>query len=85
VAWYIGTIGFVLYFGHRTHIETKRANLVKNLRLVQALRASDIEEDKKLALVYLTKTTLTSKARFNSAFIFILSLAVLIASLVMEI
>lgn len=77
VSWYIGTIGFIIYFGHRTIVETKRANLVKNYNLVQAVRQSDIPEDEKEVLSYLTETSVTSKARFNSLFIFLASLLVL--------
>ncbi len=85
VAWYIGTIGFTLYFWHRTTIETKRANIVKDYKLIEAIQESDVQNEKKKALIYLVKTSLTSKARFNSAFIFIASLVVLISSLAIDI
>ena len=84
VAWYIGTVGFILYFGHRTIVETKRANLVKEYDLMGAVEQSDIHGDKKKALLYLIKTSLTSKARYNSFFIFILSFIVLILNLAMD-
>jgi len=75
VAWYIGTIGFALYFWHRSAVETKRAKLVKNYQLVESLEKSDIAQDQKAALLYLTKTNVSSKARFNSAFILWASVA----------
>ena len=78
VAWYVGTIGFIIYFWHRTVVETKRANLVKEFDLVSAVKESNIPEDKKEVLVYLTETSATSKARFNSLFIFLASLLVLV-------
>ena len=80
VTWYIGTIGFALYFGHRMFVENKRAQLVKNFQLTEAVQESAIPNDKKTALLYLIKTSLTSKARFNSAFIFISSVVVLAAN-----
>lgn len=85
IAWYTGTIGFILYFGHRWKVESKKAKLVRDYNLVKVLEKSDIEEDKKSALLYLIKTSLTSKARFNSAFIFLLSLIVFIVSAVIDI
>src|SRR3989344_4041865 len=85
VAWYVGTIGFILYFGHRAIIEHKRAKLVKEYGLVEAIEKSDVEPEKKSALLYLIKTTMTSKAQYNSAFIFILSVAVLVMNLAMDI
>ncbi len=80
VSWYIGTIGFILYFGHRYDIARKRADLIKKYDLVKIVDSSDIEHDEKQALHYLVQTTLTSKSRWNSAIIFILtSLALLVA------
>ena len=32
VAWYIGTIGFILYFGHRFEIQRRRAKFVKEAK-----------------------------------------------------
>lgn len=81
VAWYVGTIGFIIYFGHRMIIETKRANLVKDNQLVDVLKNSDIPEEKKEMLIYLAETSATSKARFNSLFIFAASVFVLIVNI----
>ena len=85
IAWYIGTIGFVLYFGHRYSIAKKRANLVKDYNLIRALDNCDIKSDQKQALYYLVKTSLTSKSRFNSGFIFILSVLALILGIILDI
>ena len=84
VVWYVGTIGFMIYFGHRVQVETKRAKLVQEYDLVKAIQESNIDEEKKPALSYLTETSLTSKARFNSAFIFVSSLVVFVASLAID-
>lgn len=84
IAWYIGTAGFTIYFWHRAYIETKRANMVKDYDLVQVIEKSDIIGDQKSALAYLTKTSLTSKGRYNSAFISILSAVVLVISAVID-
>ena len=84
IAWYVGTVGFILYFWHRAHIETKRANLVKDHDLVNVVKESDIKPEEKSAVSYLVKTSLTSKARYNSAFIVIISMLALIASIAMD-
>ena len=84
VAWYVGTIGFILYFWHRSHIEEKRAKLVKEYNLVSVVEKSDIAPEEKSAVSYLVKTSLTSKARFNSLFIVIVSLLALIASILID-
>ncbi|GAG38522.1 unnamed protein product [marine sediment metagenome] len=86
IAWYIGTIGFILYFGHRFNIAKKRANLVKDYKLIEAVGKADcIEPQKKLALHYLVETSLTSKSQWNSGMIFILSFAALLIGIFMDI
>jgi hypothetical protein len=85
IVWYVGTIGFILYFWHRAHIEDKRAKLVKEYDLVNVIETSDIQGDQKSALSYLIKTSLTSKAKYNSAFIVIASLLALIVSAAIDI
>ena len=84
IAWYMGTIGFVLYFAHRAQVETKRAHLVKDYHLVEAVEKSDISGEEKQAVSYLVKTSLTSKARYNSIFILVASLFALIASIMVD-
>ena len=84
IAWYVGTIGFVLFFWHRTHIETKRAQLVEDYDLINAVEKSSLQGDKKIAVSYLVTTSLTSKTRYNSLFILIASVLALIASLVID-
>lgn len=86
IAWYAGTIGFVLYFGHRFNIAQKRASLVRDYDLINAVKqARGLDSRKKLALQYLVKTSLTSKSRWNSAIIFLLSLAALFLGIALDI
>ena len=86
VSWYIGTIGFILYFWHRFDVAKKRARLIKDYGLIEAVDKIDcIDPQKKLALRYLVKTSLTSKSRWNSAIIFILSFLALFAGIFIDI
>jgi len=86
IAWYIGTIGFIFYFGHRFDIARKRANLVKDYKLIETVDKADcIDSQKKLALHYLVKTSLTSKSQWNSGMIFILSFLALLIGIFMDI
>lgn len=85
IAWYIGTVGFVFYFWHRYVVAKRRAELVKNYNLIEAVVNSSIEPSKKEALHYLVETSLTSKSRWNSGFIFLLSLAALILGIIMDV
>ncbi len=86
IAWYIGTIGFIFYFGHRFDIARKRANLVKDYKLIEAVDKADcIEPQKKIALHYLVKTSLTSKSQWNSGLIFIFSFIALLIGIFIDI
>ena len=85
IAWYIGTVGFILYFWHRFRIANKRADLVKDYNLVEAVKTCSLGQDQKEALGYLVKTSLTSKSRWNSGLIFILSVLALILGIILDI
>ena len=85
ISWYIGTIGFILYFGHRFSVATKRTNLIKDYGLIEAIDNSDIDKQKKLALRYLVQTNITSKSRWNSGMSFILSLVALMLGIILDI
>ncbi len=85
VSWYIGTIGFILYFWHRFRVAQKRTDLIEKYDLVGAVdKAQGIDDQKKLALRYLVKTSLTSKSRWNSALIFILSVLALVIGIILD-
>ncbi len=85
IAWYIGTIGFIFYFWHRYNVAKKRSNLVKDYDLVKEIDSiKDINPQKKIALHYLIKTSLTSKSRWNSAMIFILSVLALLVGIFLD-
>lgn len=85
VSWYIGTVGFILYFGHRYDIARKRANLIKKYDLVKIIDDSGINKDEKQALHYLVQTTLTSKSRWNSAIIFAVTLLAFFVAIFIDI
>jgi len=85
VSWYVGTVGFILYFGHRYDIARRRKQLIEKYDLVQIVDGSGIKNDEKQALHYLVQTSLTSKSRWNSAIIFILTLIALVVAIAMDI
>lgn len=85
ISWYIGTVGFIVYFWHRFKVEEKRADLVKDYNLVAAVNRAKYDNPKqKQAISYIIKTTLTSKSRWNSLFIFIATVIALIVGVIMD-
>ncbi len=86
VSWYVGTVGFILYFWHRAETQKKRAELVEKYNLVKVIDESNCMDDEQRGVLhYLIQTTKTSKARFNSLFIFWLSVFALIAGIFIDI
>lgn len=74
VAWYVGTIGFIVYFVHRYQISVKRARLIKQHNLQDKVKSlSELNDDEKAAMNYIFVTLLSSKEKWNSIFIFIMS------------
>lgn len=85
ISWYVGTIGFILYFWHRYRIQEKRASLVEDYNLINAVKSTKYKSKKQEeAMNYIIKTTLTSKSRWNSLVIFLLTVLALIVGVVMD-
>ncbi|MBI4028790.1 MAG: hypothetical protein HY376_00260 [Candidatus Blackburnbacteria bacterium] len=71
IAWYIGTIGFVIYFAHRYQISEKRARLIREHGLEEKIsKVSSLGEDDRLVMSYIFSTLKTSLEKWNYIFIF---------------
>lgn len=87
VSWYIGTIGFILYFIHRFDVSKKRSALIVEHRLREKLDTNTLDElddDDKQALGYILRTLVSSKERWNYYAIFILSGIALILGILFD-
>jgi CDP-diglyceride synthetase len=74
IAWYIGTIGFILYFAHRYQIEKKRNKLIKKLQLKKKISEGRVlNQDEKKVLVYIFSSLKSSLSQYNYVAIFVLS------------
>jgi len=72
--WYIGTIGFIWYFGHRYRVENRRNQVIEKLELIGKIEKSQaFEEEDKSALLYILKSLDTSLAKWNYIAIFFFS------------
>lgn len=71
IAWYIGTIGFIIYFIHRYKISRKRSRLIKTYDLDKKVQTIEALNDKeKAALGYILRTLRSTKEKWNYIFIF---------------
>ena len=85
VSWYIGTVGFILYFGYLYHIQHKRAKLITDYDLIEAVnKVKNIKSKQKDALSFVVRSTYASKARWNSLFIFSLTLLALAVGITLD-
>ncbi len=71
VSWYIGTIGFIWYFGHRWSIENRREQLIQRLDLVNKINTNQtLDKADREALYYILQGLSTSLAKWNYIAIF---------------
>jgi hypothetical protein len=84
VAWYIGTVGFIVYFWHRYDISEKRANIIRERKLVEKLRTLPVDETDRQALGYILGTLSSTKEKWNYIAIFAFSGIALILGIVLD-
>lgn len=83
--WYIGTIGFIIYFAHRYQISEKRSKLINKYQLAQKVKGlNGLTQDEKDALKYIFNTLQSSKEKWNSIFIFVSSFIALVLGLYLD-
>lgn len=70
-AWYVGTIGFILYFAHRYLVASRRAKLIADYKFTERIAESnDFNSEEKSAMQYVFGTLLSSKEKWNYYVIF---------------
>ena len=74
LAWYIGTIGFIIYFIHRFKIANQREKVVEELKLYEKiLTLEGLSDEEKRGLRYLFDSMKVSSERWIYIWIFITS------------
>ncbi|MCD4760369.1 hypothetical protein K8R42_00540 [bacterium] len=87
ISWYVGTIGFIVYFIHRFDISKKRSSLIVEHKLREKLDSNTLDELNKednQALGYILSTLVSSKEKWNYYAIFILSGLALIVGILFD-
>lgn len=82
--WYVGTIGFVFYFGYLFEVQRRESHLVADYNLVKVIKKARIKEKDKAVLNHIVKLISTSKEKWNSLFISLLSLVALITGILLD-
>lgn len=85
VTWYIGTVGFIIYFAHRFQISRRRAAIIHGLALDQkVVQNSSLTVEEKAGLAYVFSTLESSKEKWNYVVIFASSAVALVLGLYLD-
>jgi hypothetical protein len=85
LAWYVGTIGFIIYFWSRYKVIREFTSLIKGENLIDAVnKAKNISGNQRSALAHIIETLSTTKAKLNYEIIFILSAIALLAGVIID-
>ncbi len=77
-AWYLGTLGFIIYFYHRYQVSERRAKLIKQYHLLGKIkRSSAFSKAEKEASDYVLGTLISTKEKWNYVVIFVTSILAL--------
>jgi hypothetical protein len=80
--WYVGTIGYMIFFFYRYYIAEKRKKAVEHFQLIEKVKANACltEEDREV-VIYLLSSVKKSPENLNYFIIFLLSILAIIADL----
>jgi hypothetical protein len=83
--WYLGTIGYLIFFLYRYWISHKRKNAIRQYGLLEKLRGgTSLSGEEREAVVYLLSSITKSREDLNYLFIFILSFLAVAADLILS-
>lgn len=85
VTWYLGTIGFVVYFLHRYDIAKRRTQVIQQLGLAEKIpQLKELSDTDRQGMQYLFSTLQSSREKWNYYVIFASSIVALLAGLWMD-
>lgn len=75
LVWYLAVIGYVIFFGFRFYISSKRRNAIIENKLIEKMDDVDcIAENDREEIKYLLNSIIKSKEIYNYLFIFVVSI-----------
>ncbi|WMW23196.1 hypothetical protein RE476_05030 [Methanolobus mangrovi] len=83
--FYLGVIGYLVFFAHRYHIATRRVSVLKSLELLDKIETrTPLSEDDYRGLQYIMWSLSVSKERMNYLVIFAFSIIAIVLSLALD-
>lgn len=75
LVWYLAVLGYIIFFGFRFYIASKRRSAIIENKLIEKMDAVDcIAENDRKEIQYLLNSIIKSKEIYNYLFIFIVSI-----------
>ncbi|MCL4536876.1 MAG: hypothetical protein M1610_04710 [Nitrospirae bacterium] len=80
--WYVGAIGYMVFFLYRYYISEKRKKAIENFQLIEKVKANTCltDEDREV-VIYLLSSIRKSPENVNYFIIFLLSILAIIADI----
>jgi hypothetical protein len=83
--FYLGVVGYLIFFSHRYHVATRRVTVLKNLELLKKIEAREqLSDNDYEGLEYVLWSLSVSKERMNYLTIFAFSIIAIIVSLMFD-
>lgn len=85
VLWYLGVLGYLLFFCHRYDIAKRRVGVIKDLNLLKKIQTREPLQEKDFeGLNYIMWSLSVSKERLNYLVIFTFSIIAIFLSLLLD-
>lgn len=83
--WYIGSIGFLIFFIHRYQVSRKRHNAIKKYQLIQKLKSTNkLEYEERAAVIELLTSLDKSLEKYNFMAIFVLTIIAIVVDIILS-
>lgn len=83
-AWYVGTVGYLLFFLYRFGITKKRKKAISEYGLIEKVESRTLTDEDRKALLYLLSSIKVSLEDMNYALIFFLSIGAIAADIILS-
>ncbi len=85
LVWYVGVIGYILFFLYRYRISEKRKRVIAEYGLIEKMKNRiPLNNDERDVVAYLLLSITKSRENLNYLFIFALSILAIIADIVLS-
>jgi hypothetical protein len=82
--WYVGVIGYIIFFAYRFYITEKRRKTIYTNRLLEKIRqGGEINREDRELISYVLSSIIKSKEHINYLFIFLLSIVAIAADIIL--